>query len=68
MADAPSPTIQGQVAQGSKHPDLIENIPLQRGWIKWHLKVPSNPNYSIIYQHIFMISISLQHVFYILYW
>ena len=42
--------IQGQVGRGSEQPDLVEKVPTRcRGdWTRWPLKVPSNPNHSMI--------------------
>jgi len=45
--------IQGQVGQGSEQPDLVVDVPTQcRGvGLRWPLKVPSNPNYSVIFMN-----------------
>ena len=42
--------IQGQVGGGSEQPGLVEDVPAHcRGcWSRWPLKVPSNPNRSMI--------------------
>ena len=42
--------IQGQFGLGSEQPDLVEDVPAhcRGGWTRWPLKVPSNPNYSMI--------------------
>lgn len=39
--------IQGQVGQGSEQPGLAGGVP-EHHRTRWHLKVPSNPSYSMI--------------------
>jgi len=43
-------TIQGQVGQGFQQPGLVEDVPVhcRGGWTRRPLKVPSNPNHSMI--------------------
>jgi len=42
--------IQGQVGQVSEQPGLVEGVPAHCTGVgtRWPLKVPSNPNYSMI--------------------
>lgn len=43
--------LEGQVEWDSKQPDLIADVPAycKGGWTKVLLKVPSNPNYAMIF-------------------
>lgn len=41
--------IQGQAGHGSQQPDPFEDVPAYWDSTRWLWKVPSNPNYHMIY-------------------
>jgi len=43
-------TVQGQVGQGFEQPCLVKDVPARGRGVgaRWSLKVPSNPNHSVI--------------------
>ena len=43
-----APCLQGHIGQGSEQPHVVKDVPLQGDWARWPLKVPSNPNHSMI--------------------